>query len=212
MYDSSVQGRLNALLQLQQALKQQQLRPEQLQAVRDQVRALQVQAAQRPPPGAQMPVPVPTPTPVVPLPQPVGFTTPSHTPYAPPAPANEPPSTNLLANLLASVERSKQVQTNSTYQNPTQVPRPQPIVQPPSVANGNENPLIAQLRASGLLSASGTPSHTLLSPALPRPASQIPQPPVVTPSTSLNLSDLLRVASLPKKQNDIDLTPASLKM
>ena len=208
--DASVRGRLNALLQLQQALRQQQLRPDQFQAVRDQVRALQIQAAQRPLPPAPMPVSVQTPTPAVPMPQSVNFPTPSQTPYAPPLPTTVPPSTNLLANLLASVERNKQAQNNNTYQIPAQAPTPQPRVQPSPVANGNENPLIAQLRASGLLSGSGTPSHTSLPPAPQRHTSHVPQPQVATTPGSLNLFDLLRVASMPK-QNGIEFTPASLK-
>ena len=196
-YDAGVQTRLKALLDLQSILRSQQLPPDQIQAVRNQVNVMQAaQAAPRP-----ITIPIITPTPPVSMP----YAPPVQLPYQSSTPSQAPPpvpSTNYLAGLLASVERSKSLQTGNPY-------TPPPVTSAPLVphipAVPEENPLIARLRASGLLGGAGTP------PISGTPAQASGQAPPNHPiGGSLNLSDLLRGA-IPVKKNEIDLTAPSLK-
>lgn len=220
LHDASLGIRLKALLDLQSLLQKQQLPHDQIQAVRKQVGDLQ--ASQRW--SAQIPqIPVPTPTPPQPImSNPMNFNPHSQPPYQPPASVSAPPPvppqpTNLLASLLASVERNKQAQTNNSPLQMPLAPTPQPSMpsvpvplpmQAPASAGGD---LITKLRASGLLSASVTPNASNAT----APNHGSPAPPTVPTAAaqpSLNLSDLLRKTSVPSKKTDVELTSASLKM
>ena len=223
--NTELQTRLKALVDLQAVLKNQQLPPEALQAVRNQVRDLQM--SQRPQMQTPTPMPLqnPIPNPVqptIPGPQ-IPYSTPVHAPQYPPPPppqivhsqaTPEPqnpqtPSTAALASLLASVQRSTQSQRHGHSQLSNSVPTPQTPA-PASFGSG-ENPLFAQLRAAGLLQSNvnGNASSTAVPPVL---STQTPP----SQSQPVNLSDLLRqVVTKPSKQSSLDhveLTSASLKM
>ncbi|KAF2836922.1 hypothetical protein M501DRAFT_208487 [Patellaria atrata CBS 101060] len=190
LHDQDVQKRLKALLDLQTILKTQQLPPEQLKLVQLQVAQLRPPANPTPlasstpvqnnvfglppkPPTPQtfQPAPVPVPTPPVQRyqsPQPP-VTTPQlpfpflSTPHPPPAPG--PPPLLNLAQILSLAHANQQA---------TPVPIPSLPVWPPLVTNTQvtpipppsvtpivgENPLLAQLRAAGLLPATPTPPPT----------------------------------------------------
>ena len=210
--NKDIQIKLKALLDLQQVLRSQQLAPAALQDVRDQVRALQMIQPPRPlPTQTALPLPIPAslpPTPIVPQVASYNAATPMQ--YVPPIPQIAPPvsSTN-LADLLVSMRKN-------TPALPPQISTPQmsssvlaiaPVVVPPLPAA--ENPLFAQLRAAGLLSA--------LTPALPNNVPVVKPPP--TQIGPINLADLLKSvapkpsapASVPGLER-IELTSVSLKM
>ena len=177
----SIQQRLKALLDLQAILQRQQLPPDQLQLVRDQVSALgpPKSAATRPYPQANVSIPSISTPPTQPIPQ-------------------ATPQPNLAAllnpNTLASL-----IQATANRQQSTPppavgsiVPQIQPSVTPqPAVTPAAENPLIASLRARGLLppvSSTGTPaagssfSLPLLVPG------QTPPAPVPTPQNTTDIT------------------------
>ena len=221
--NAELQTRLKALVDLQSVLRNQQLPPEALQAVRNQVRDLQM--SQRP--QMQAPTSLPVQNPVqnpmqsaFPGHPPIPYSTPVQAQYAPPPqivqtqptpePANQqPPSTATLASLLASVQRNTQSQPSGLPQSSSSIPTPQP---PAPVQSGpSENSLLAQLRAAGLLNANANGNTNVAS----TPPVSIAPPPSLD-SQPLNLSDLLRkVVAKPSKQSSTDhveLTSASLKM
>ena len=223
--NAELQTRLKALVDLQSVLRNQQLPPEALQAVRNQVRDLQM--SQRP--QMQAPTPLPVQNSVqnpmqsaFPGHPPIPYSTPVQAQYAPPPPqivhaqptpepANQqPPSTATLASLLASVHRNTQSQPSGLPQPSTSIPTPQPSA--PVQSGPAENPLLAQLRAAGLLNANANGSSN---DASAPPVSGV-APPSSSDSQPLNLSELLRkVVAKPSKQssNDhVELTSASLKM
>ena len=203
--DAGLGARLKALLDLQHILRSQTLPPDQIQAVRRQVTEVQ-ENQRRAAQAAFVPRSVPTPQ-QFPPPQ---SSIPAQASYAPPPPANQPPSTNLLAGLLASVERNRHtpVPSGDVYS-----PKPSsavPVSIPHSTPLGGvveENPVIARLRASGLLSQAGTPN-----PIVATPVSSASGPAPSAPAqVSTNLSELLRkVATKPRKE--VELTSASLKV
>ena len=208
LYDTAIQTRLKALIDLRNILRTQQLLPDQIQAIRNQVNLLQ--AAKAPPAPAPL-VPTPQPAPMIASTPPVSlpYSPPVQIPYqAPPLPPQAAPAlppTNYLASLLASVERSKSAQPINTYTPP---PISTPSVDAQISAAPTENPLLARLRASGLIGGSSvTPLNGL--PILPQPLSQTSQHPPLT-QTPINLAELLKIPP-PMKQEKIDFTPASLK-
>ena len=221
--NAELQTRLKALVDLQAVLRLQQLVPEALQAVRNQVRDLQMSPRYQ----VQTPAPVSAQNPVQnaitssmpgPPPSALSYSTPVQTHYAPPLPqaahpqsmpepqAAQPSSTTSLASLLASVQRNMQSQPTSQQQ-PFQ--SPQPLSSTPAIPS--ENPLLAQLRAAGMLS--GNANGDINATHTP-PVSSASGPPAK--QQSVNLSDLLRqVATAPIKQGNpdrVELNSASLKM
>ena len=207
-YDQPLQTRLKALLDLQTVLKTQQVPPQMLQAARDQITIIQ---------NAPIPSQQPTPqvAPVVathPLVQPQYQAMPT---APPPAPTPVLPSATSLSDLLASVAKSKQTPV-TVAPNPT-VPIPQQLpndIQAPSIATSTvavaENPLIASLRAAGILPPAGsTPVNG--SPVPPQTqSSYISRPPQIN-TPPLQLANLIR-PPLQEIRNDVGLTSASLKL
>ncbi|OJJ44181.1 hypothetical protein ASPZODRAFT_72366 [Penicilliopsis zonata CBS 506.65] len=187
--DNSVQQRLKALLDLQGILQRQELTQEQLRLVRDQVSAL---------------APAPKPVPAI--------------PQASMA-ANIPPvSTTPVSNILAQqlpqafqqllnpgtlgellkVTAARQQQPTPPPQNPLLYPKVTANMNtpPPAVPTPAENPLIAALKARGLLPA--TPVPTASNPLMPSVPSAFPfivpgqvryTPPISTPH-AINASEI----------------------
>ncbi|CAI7670976.1 hypothetical protein N7533_004879 [Penicillium manginii] len=173
-FDPASQARLKALLDLQGILQNQQLTPDQLKLVRDQISAM----------AASNTVPnVPVAAPPVPVPAPVS---------TPPA----QPSSQPLQNLLNSSTLADLIKATANRQQPTPPPQipnafpTMPQIPVSSTPQPAENPLIAQLRARGLLpshsappamSSSGTPpmggSMPFYMPGQPLSTPPAPTPP-----------------------------------
>jgi pre-mRNA cleavage complex 2 protein Pcf11 len=212
-----LQTKLKALVDLQQVLRQQQLPPEALQAVRDQVRALQMSQPLGLQPQTQPQAPVPLPVqmsapPAITVPPPVTFNTPVPLHYAPPPPVSQPTPPVDLASLLASVSRNLQSQPSNQPTPSPQISIPQPSSSAPP--QPSENPLFDQLRRAGLLGPS-TPAGSTNPIPIPPP---IPQP-AAPPVGSINLSDLLKkvvvkptMPNVPINTDKVELNSASLKM
>jgi pre-mRNA cleavage complex 2 protein Pcf11 len=222
-YDDSIRVRLKALVDLQSLLKSQQLPPEQLQAVRTQLSMLQVSTrpqsqasnqhipqqypdlstyaasasshAYQPPPASNAPAfSIPSSQSMVSQPS---FSAPQH-----------PPSTDFLAGLLSVAGRNRTPQSQQS----SAVPPPASGQNSQAASHAAaENPLIAQLKAAGLLgmSASSSNSHN----TTPIPSNAVQPPPNQQPTQGVstpNLSQLLQKV-LPGRGNEIQLTSASLK-
>ncbi|GLI72467.1 mRNA 3' end processing factor [Penicillium ochrochloron] len=152
-FDPTTQQRLKALLDLQTIMRNQQLTPDQLRLVRDQLSAFRPQApvAQNPAPSAPPPAaaPIPPPAPV-------------------PTPPSQPPS-QALQNLLNSRTLAELIKNTAIRQQPTpppaipnvmpQMPSMPQMPQMPPVSNTPqpENPLIAALRSRGILPPASAP-------------------------------------------------------
>ena len=217
--DASLGHRLKALLDLQSILRSQTLPPDQIQAVRRQVTGMQNERRAAQPTIA--PPPVPTPRQygygyqgTTPQPQ-LGFAPPPLPPQSTPVSAPGVPSGNALADLFASVERSKQTPVSSSDVYSPKLSSVQPALpQPPVPPRGavEENPLLARLRASGLLGQSATPATPPTSVAPPDSSAQAPPSAAVPSQTMTNLSELLRKVTTAKPAKEVELTSASLKM
>ncbi|KAL2824702.1 hypothetical protein BJY01DRAFT_230397 [Aspergillus pseudoustus] len=193
--DPSVQQRLKALLDLQGIMQRQQLTQEQLKLVRDQVSAL-------------------APKPAILAPQPAS----SHTPVT---------STPSLATPLVAQSFSQPLQqflnpgtlaelikATAARQQPTPPPQIPPVLPqmpltsstPQVPSSAPENPLIAALRAKGLLPAASTPPAGAANMASPFPFIVPGQvrytPPVPTPQT----------ASIGEVQVNVQMNTASIKI
>ncbi|EEQ90576.1 hypothetical protein RJZ56_007650 [Blastomyces dermatitidis] len=144
--DPSIQQRLKALLDLQNILQQQKLPQDQLKLIRDQVSQLSPQSPQAQPPPRVVPTP--------PIPQ-AAQSIQNHTPQ---------PNLQALLNpaTIAELIKATTNQQSRTPPPPPVVPHIPPFLQPqatstppppaPSTAPTlTENPLIASLRARGLL-------------------------------------------------------------
>ncbi|PQE22803.1 hypothetical protein CJF30_00008397 [Rutstroemia sp. NJR-2017a BBW] len=209
-YNSSIQTRLKALLDLQTILQTQTLPPDQIAMIRDQV--TQLSEASRPPaPRIQSPRPAPVATPV-------------------PPPQQQPTLSSLLgpgglAALLARQSATPQLSTpppqppvavqpprlqpaHSYYQpappTPVSAPAPPPVADP--------NSLLERLRAAGMLPAVPA-SNTPVQPPPPPPPSalpiNIPGFPPALPFVNTPPTGRAPLAEIP---NDVVLKPASLKM
>ncbi|KAI9716868.1 MAG: hypothetical protein M1828_007529 [Chrysothrix sp. TS-e1954] len=174
-----IQQKLKALLDLQTILGRQQLPPSQLQAIRSQVTSLK-NAGKPPTPingGAYMPPYYPQP--------------PTQPPVQTPTPLQQPPHTSSagsasLAQLLASMPQASQPQSSTSL--PLQTSKPPADLTnlasllgvtstPPidrSVTPSKEDPLLASLRAAGLIPSNG-PSEP------PRSVSTLLQNPALAP-------------------------------
>ncbi|KAL8696912.1 MAG: hypothetical protein Q9224_002556 [Gallowayella concinna] len=214
-WDTGLQTKLKALLDLQSIMRNQQLPPNQIQAIRDQVSQL----AQSQPPATPLPM---QPSVSMTLPNPVLTPTPS-TYAAPPPSTNQPPAdiqrlldSNALAEILASAARAKQS---------TPVPSTSPSVPPPpnaqattsltqpnrvSTPSGNTTSLLENLKALGMLMPDTSTPNGSLSTA--QPSSLLPASHQHTPYTpSMQPSNLARSQSH-EIGNGVELTNASLKM
>ena len=214
-WDTQLQTKLKALLDLQAIMRSQQLPPNQIQAVRNQVSQL-AQISQPAVPTSSLPqssIPMPDP---VPTPVPSRYSAPPPSVSQQPADLQSLISSNALADILASAARAKQS---------TPVPAMSPSVQPPQFSQDNTSQappipvptpshnassLLANLQALGMLASNtGTPNGHL---APTQPSSLYPpsQPidsgtPLVQPANSVRPP----LAEIP---NDVELTNASLKM
>ncbi|KAG4035662.1 hypothetical protein MFRU_001g04310 [Monilinia fructicola] len=209
-YDSSIQTRLKALLDLQTILQTQRLPPDQIAMIKDQVAQLS---------GASQPAPkIPSPRPA---------------PVATPTPQTQPqPSLSSLlgpgglAALLARQAASSQIPTPPPPKAAVAIQSPQPKLSLPlqvpfqpapstpvpasvSTPAADPNSLLERLRAAGML------------PAVPAATSTPTQPPSVLGGTippgfppSLPFISAPPVSRTPLSEipNDVILKPASLKM
>ncbi|KAJ5661651.1 uncharacterized protein N7477_009267 [Penicillium maclennaniae] len=181
--------RLKALLDLQRILQSQQLPPDQLKTVRDQLAAYGVPQA----PVQEHSAPLPAP--------PVPVATP---PTLPPSqPVQHMLNPDILAGLLKATAGNQQPTPPPQFAPGTFNIPPMPITSTPQPA---ENPLIAALRARGLLpSASAPPSLASGTPitggSLPFmiPGQAQPTPPSATPQVSLPSSSTVPMTTASMK-------------
>ncbi|MCJ1285316.1 hypothetical protein MMC26_004656 [Xylographa opegraphella] len=207
-YDQPLQTRLKALLDLQTVLKTQQVPPQMLQAARDQITIIQNAPIISQPPTPQV-APAVAAHPLIQAQYQSMPTVPS------PVPAPVLPSATSLADLLASVVKSKQTPA-SAAPSPTL-----PVLQhlpndsqaqtvTPSAAGATESPLIASLRAAGILPPAGsTPVNGSSAPTQPQPPYLPHIPQINTPS--LHFANLVR-PPLQELRNDVELNSTSLKV
>ncbi|MCJ1477354.1 hypothetical protein MMC13_006025 [Lambiella insularis] len=198
--DVPVQTRLKALLDLQTVLKTQQVPPHMLHAAREQINQIQ-----------NAPLPSLPPTPQVQRAVPI-----QQLPFQPPSTTTPIPTATSLADLLASVAKSRQTPlsapTNSAvhaaqyYTNDSQVPSI-----PPTVAPLAENPLITSLRAAGMLLSTGNTQMNGPSVAAQAHLSYMPPPPPQANTPPTQLSNFVR-PPLVETRSDVQLTSASLKI
>lgn len=198
-----VQTRLKALLDLQTVLKTQQVPHNMLQAAREQINQIQNAPLPSLPPTPQVQQAVATPIPLQPPYQPLASTLPI-------------PSATSLADLLASAAKSRQtlvptptnpaVHAAQYHNNGTHAPSI-----PVTSALSAENPLIASLRAAGmLLPAGSTPTNgSFVAPQAP--SLYVPRPPPQVDTPPVQLAHLVR-PPLAETCNDAQLTSGSLKM
>jgi pre-mRNA cleavage complex 2 protein Pcf11 len=203
-YDNSIGTRLKALLDLQTILQSQQLPPDQIALIRDQVAQLS-EASPLAPKTQAPPAPIPPPAPVA----------------AAQPPAQQPSLSSILGPGALAALRARQSTTpqppHPTQAGPQirspQLPHAQPSYQqslataPASSPVPDPNSLLERLRAAGMLPAVPTPTSA------PTPLSSIPgslppgfPPPFVNTPPSASRTPL---ANIP---NDVVLKPASLKM
>lgn len=214
-WDAGVQTRLKGLLDLQSVLRSQQLLPNQIQEIRDQVTQLVGTSQAASLTASRPPVSTPQPNPV---------TTPIPSSYpAPPSSATQPPidlgstfSSNALADILASAARTKQ--STPTPPLPSLVPPPQyhPVSAPQVPSNSIASPsnttasLLERLTAMGMLPQNPLASHGGV--AVPQASPLFsPSQQVNTNATSVQPANTLR-AAVAEVRNDVVLSNASLKM
>ncbi|KAL8925934.1 MAG: hypothetical protein Q9208_003247 [Pyrenodesmia sp. 3 TL-2023] len=211
-WDTELQTKLKALLDLQSVMRTRHLSPNDIQLIRDQVSHLGQTSRPAPSlPPASMPLPNPVPTPVA-----------STYPVVPP-PTNPPSadiqsllSSNALAEILASAARAKQnTPVPSTPRNvPPHQYRPETVSQAPqnptSTTSTNTTSLLANLQALGMLKPHASTSNG----ALPAPQSS----PFYSPAHLVNPNTPSMQAAHPARPplaevlNDVQLTNASLKI
>ncbi|KAI9647520.1 mRNA 3' end processing factor [Ciborinia camelliae] len=206
-YDSSIQTRLKALLDLQTILQTQRLPPDQIAMIKDQV--------------AQLSGP-PQSVPKVPSPRPAPVATPT------PQPQPQPTLSSLLgpgglAALLARQPSAPQIPTppptqaavaiQSPQPLPLQLPfqpvPPMPVSAPVSRPAADPNSLIERLRAAGMLPAAQAVSST---PTQPPSVLSGTIPPTFPPSLPFISAPPVSRTPLFEIPNDVVLKPASLKM
>ncbi|KAL8906636.1 MAG: hypothetical protein Q9207_001890 [Kuettlingeria erythrocarpa] len=210
-WDTELQTTLKALLDLQSVMRNRQLSPDDIQAIRHRVSQL-AQTSQSGPPlqPASVPLPNPVPTPVA-------------STYSVAPPSNQPSSdiqsllsSNTLADILASAARANQVTPVPSA--PVNVPPPQyrpetasqASLNPASTPSTNTTSLLANLQALGMLKPHAPTSNG----AVPAPQSSPFYPPthLGNPSTpSMQAAHLAR-PPLAEVVNDIQLTNVSLKI
>ncbi|KAH0378783.1 hypothetical protein KCU92_g8523, partial [Aureobasidium melanogenum] len=191
-YDSQVQTKLKALLDLQAVVQTQQLNSDAIGMIKKQVAQLQaVQSQPNPPPSAtpqqsqwQAPTPVALPfQPPPPIPQSFAPTPSAQPPAAPPAFAP-----GILEQLLASTANGQKPSTPVVQAALKSMPPP-PTNQSPRTAAATPaapigNPLLDALRAANILPASSS--------ATPVPALGPPVPPPAAPAPALSILQQLQ--------------------
>ncbi|KAI5266219.1 hypothetical protein E4T47_08304 [Aureobasidium subglaciale] len=204
-YDSQVQTKLKALLDLQAVVQTQQLNSDAIGMIKKQVAQLQaVQAQPLPPPSAtpqqsqwQAPTPVNLPfQPPPPVPQ--GF---APTPSAPPPVAPPAFAPGILEQLLASTANGQKPSTPVVQAALRSMPPPPPPTQSPRTAAAlpagpSGNPLLDALRAANILPGSSN--------ATPAPPSGLPVPPPPAPPA---LSILQQLQGLAPKLGSTPMPP-----
>jgi pre-mRNA cleavage complex 2 protein Pcf11 len=192
-YDSQVQTKLKALLDLQAVVQSQQLNLDAIGMIKKQVAQLQaVQSQPNPPPSAapqqsqwQAPTPVALPfQPPPPTPQGFAPTPSAQPPVAPPAFAP-----GILEQLLASTANGQKPSTPVVQAALRAMPPPPPTNRSPRTAAAipagpTGNPLLDALRAANILPASAN--------ATPVPASGLPVPPPAAPAPALSILQQLQ--------------------
>ncbi|KAI4724481.1 hypothetical protein E4T49_07781 [Aureobasidium sp. EXF-10728] len=192
-YDSQVQTKLKALLDLQAVVQSQQLNADAIGMIKKQVAQLQaVQSQPNPPPSAapqqsqwQAPTPVNLPfQPPPPIPQGFAPTPSAQPPVAPPAFAP-----GILEQLLASTANGQKPSTPVVQAALKSMPQPPPATQSPRTAAALPagpigNPLLDALRAANILPASAS--------VTPVPASGPPIPPPTAPAPALSILQQLQ--------------------
>lgn len=152
-YDPEKQKKLKAFLDLQAILKAQQLLPDQLRAIEQQLASLGGVSSATPAPASIAPAPTPLVAPPFPMPTP----TPQMPPIPTPAQSTPVPTAPLsLADMLRGIGGATPTQ-NST-------PIPPPASAPPAAAPANTFSLLDTLRAQGLLGGSATPMPAFIAP------------------------------------------------
>lgn len=203
-WDSSIQTRLKALLDLQTILSSQQLPPDQIALIKNQVAQLS-EAAQSSNPKVTPPQPTPPPAPVAAV-QP---------------PAQQPSLSSLLGpGALAAlrVRQSSTPQPTPPAQSAAPVrsppPHPQPAFNAPSVTPSTPTPvpdtssLLERLRAAGILQGA-TPTST---PTLPSNGLAGKFTPGFPAAPFINTPPNSSRTPLAEIPNDVVLKPASLKL
>lgn len=209
-WDTQLQTKLKALLDLQSIMRSQQLPPDQIQAVRDQVSQL---AQTSRPTHSLPPAPVPLPNPV-PTPVPSSYPAPPPGTSQPSASIQSLISSNALADILASAARAKP--TTPVPPEPLNAPPPQ---YPPAnlaqsvpsqapTPSSNTTSLLANLQALGMLAPNASTPNGSTQTA----QSSTSYPPQFNPNTpSMQPTHPVR-PPLAEIHNDVELTNASLKM
>lgn len=204
-WDSSIQTRLKALLDLQTILSSQKLPPDQIALIKNQVAQLS-EAAHSSTPKVDHPQPTP----------------PQASVAASQPPAQQPSLSSLLggpAALAALLARQSATPQPPPRQSAAPIRSPPPSVQPvfsaPAATPSNSTPLpdpsslLERLRAAGIIqggtAATGTPTLPLNALAGKLPPGFPPAPFVNTPPNASRTP----LAEIP---NDVVLKPASLKL
>lgn len=198
--DANLQQKLNALLALKKVLDTQTLPPQQLEAIRNQIRAL-------------APAPAPTPTPSMPAFAPPASVPPViSTPQQPPTPAFQPPVSAPPLNLAQMLANFRPGAPVVAVPSPAPAPAPAPVVAAapaPSPAPPNLADLIARLATPPQQSSTPVaapfypppfPGSTTISTPVQMPAIPAPAPsatPVTPAPAPANLAQLLASLSKP---------------
>ncbi|KAL8853361.1 MAG: hypothetical protein Q9221_001837 [Calogaya cf. arnoldii] len=214
-WDTGLQTKLKALLDLQSIMRNQQLPPNQIQAIRDQVSQLaQMQPPATPTPGQ--------PTTSMLLPNPVSTPTASAYPIPPPS-TSQPPTdiqrlfdSNALAEILASAARAKQStpvpSVAASIPPPANPPAVTSLPPPDRTATPSRNTtsLLANLKALGML----MPDTSTPNGAIPtnQPSSRFPLSHQNYPNTPSMHSSSLARPPLQEIRNDVEMNNASLKI
>ena len=189
--DAGVQNKLKALLDLKTILDGHQngsrpLPESQLRQIRDHVSNM-----------APTPQPIPRPTPP-PAPLPAHVVKPTPPPHPP---SQQPTPQPAIPSFINSANLAELLRTTASRNQPTPPPSSLPeVVKSPPIAHATpiqaappDNPLIAQLRAAGLLPATGTPPAGLQLP-FTSPSALLPiQSPAAIPPTADHLTVKLTI-------------------
>ncbi|KAL8690039.1 MAG: hypothetical protein Q9218_004424 [Villophora microphyllina] len=214
-WDTGLQIKLKALLDLQLLLKNQRLLPHQIQQVRDQVTEL-VQTSQPAPratalPPVPMSLPDPAPTPI-----PSSYAAPPSSITQPSADLGSLITSNALADILASAARAKQstpvpsVSPNVPHPPYPPVSTPQAPPNPTAAPSSSTASLLDNLKALGVIAShTSAPNGGI---ATPQPPSQFPPPPQVSLNAPIVKPANTSRSALAEVRNEVVLSNASLKI
>ncbi|KAL8732239.1 MAG: hypothetical protein Q9181_004026 [Wetmoreana brouardii] len=214
-WDTGLQTKLKALLDLQSIMRSQQLPPNQIQQIRDQVTLLAQTSQQSLPATSLPPVSMPVPNPV-PTPTPSSY--PASLPSAtqPAAELGSLISSNALADILASAARAKQstpVPSVPPSAPPPQYPQvaiskalPNPVATPSNTTSS----LLENLKALGMLAPNASTPNGAMPAA--QSSSLFPPPLQANPATPPVQPANVARPPLAEVRNDVALNNASLKI